>query len=1228
MKKIALLLLLVSLSIFGADTPVSLNGKLSVKKYIDEDDGIERAFLTNKIDSSIQLRGMSTHGLQWYNDMYTDNAFNALANNWGADVVRLSLYAQEDGYSICEAGHESLHGNYRDLEEHKKWWRNRIDELVNLATTYGMYVLIDWHMLDPGNPYHSDYYSDAVEYWTYMATKHGGKENVLFEICNEPNNEVDEDSVYWDNGGNKDLVDYANEFIGIIRANDPDDNKNIIICGTPTWASSPNEVINSEVDLPENVMYTMHFYAASHLADGPYMDRMMEAINGGIPVFVTEFGTQGYSGGKVDGDGDINGNDFTSSQLWLDALEKYKVSWCNWNFSDDKLSGAVFNENAINSGSTIAAFSNTNKMKAAGIWIKQRISSPADHFPVYTGPTWTITASSSAGGTIFPATATVPDEGSKAFSFTPNNGYKVSGLKLGSGVTNSFSDLTYDFTNITSDSAIHVTFEEIVLIETVIEDFANEFNDPDSQTTLAAAYGYANGDITSGGGYWKVFKDDYGSSVKSGGSAITSATFDDAVNSGLLSVEFAMTSLVEEKYPYCGVEFPFTGAKLENTIDLSLMDKLIIVASGTGTVRVSLPTQDVYDNFPGKPDEAWGFYGKNIILSGGTSRIEISPSDLIPDDGSSRTWDEGKSEVYSLQFEAVNYSTTASMVIDSIIMVGVNYDDFGFTYVDFVEDNTAPIFDTPLQSNISTSTDVGKNYATVEPWNTPTATDNVDGTITATTSDKAVDNRYDMGTHEIIYTATDAAGNSSQMSFDITVTDAEKPTISGFPPNISVEISYGKSDTTISWTEPSSADNVGVTSFTSNVAVGATFILGTTSVKYTARDAVGNTRNKTFTVTVTEASAPVDSEKPTITDQDDIDVNTDATENYATVSWTPPTISDNIGVDEESISYTPTTPTNNQFPVGVTTVSYYAKDAAGNDFTMSFTVTVTKASAPADSEKPKITPVLNISENTDAGENYATVTWTPPTISDNVGVDEESITYTPVAPTNSQFPVGVTTVSYYVKDAAGNDSTMSFDVTVTEASATVDNEKPFIINMPADIKISINSADELVEVSWDEPDATDNSGDVELSCSRESGAEFGRGTYTITYTAKDPSNNTVSDSFTVTLDLTSAITVENSPAVAPTRGIVAVPSLVREDDNKVHIVVSEGISGEGTMNIYDVLGNLVDEQTISLNDGGHFSWDLRNFSGIRVASGTYVVTLQVKDARGNGQYKTIVGVKQ
>ena len=340
-----------------------------------------------------------------------------------------------------------------------------------------------------------------------------------------------------------------------------------------------------------------------------------------------------------------------------------------------------------------------------------------------------------------------------------------------------------------------------------------------------------------------------------------------------------------------------------------------------------------------------------------------------------------------------------------------------------------------MPANISVSTDAGMAYATVS-WTAPTAADNVD--VTSFTADHAIGSQFALGTTTVTYTATDAAGNTETATFTVTVNDTEKPTISGMPANISVSTDAGMAYATVSWIAPTAADNVDVTSFTADHAIGSQFAIGTTTVTYTATDAAGNTETATFTVTVNDTEKPVISGMPA-----NISVNTEAGKDYATVTWTEPTATDNVGVT--SFTYEPRPA---MFHVGTTTITYTATDAAGNNETASFTVTVN------DSEKPVISNMpTNISVNTEAGKDYATVTWTEPTAIDNVGVTSFTTDHT----IGSQFVVGTTTVTYTATDAAGNTETANFTVTVTKTTGinTVDGSEINVYPNPATDVVNI-----------------------------------------------------------------------------------------------------------------------------------------------------------------------------
>ncbi|HEX5569700.1 MAG TPA: glycoside hydrolase family 5 protein [Streptomyces sp.] len=293
--------------------------------------------LCNSHGKAVQLRGMSTHGTQWYAQCVTDRSLDALAGDWRADVLRVSTYVQEGGY-------ETDPRKFTDIAH----------RIIEQATARGMYVIVDWHMLSPGDPHHN--LDRAKTFFTEIAQRHRDKPNVLYEIANEPN------GVSWSR-----IRSYAEQLVPVIRAQDSD---GVVLVGTRAWSSfgvsegaDEREVVNDPVRA-SNIMYTFHFYAASHR--DWYLDTLSRAADR-LPVFVTEFGTQDYSG-----DGS---NDFAMAQRYLDLMARKKISWVNWNFSDDHRSGAVLRQGTCAADSDWAG---TSVLKEAGVWIRDRIRTPDD----------------------------------------------------------------------------------------------------------------------------------------------------------------------------------------------------------------------------------------------------------------------------------------------------------------------------------------------------------------------------------------------------------------------------------------------------------------------------------------------------------------------------------------------------------------------------------------------------------------------------------------------------------------------------------------------------------------------------------------------------------------------------------------------------------------------------------------------------------------------------------
>lgn len=162
-----------------------------------------------------------------------------------------------------------------------------------------------------------------------------------------------------------------------------------------------------------------------------------------------------------------------------------------------------------------------------------------------------------------------------------------------------------------------------------------------------------------------------------------------------------------------------------------------------------------------------------------------------------------------------------------------------------------------------------------------------------------------------------------------------------------------------------------------------------------------------------------------------------------------------------------------------------------------------------DNAGPTITPA-NTTSNVACGSTGTTVNFSATAV-DNC-TPNPTVTFD-IQP-GSFFPVGTTTVTATSTDGNGNTSYQSFPVTVS----VVDNTKPEI-SCPASISVGNDAGRCGAVVTYDLPAFSDNCGSASIQqlAGLPSGSFFPIGTITNTFKVTDPSNNSITCSFTVTV---------------------------------------------------------------------------------------------------------------
>ncbi|MBK9013380.1 MAG: HYR domain-containing protein [Saprospiraceae bacterium] len=411
-------------------------------------------------------------------------------------------------------------------------------------------------------------------------------------------------------------------------------------------------------------------------------------------------------------------------------------------------------------------------------------------------------------------------------------------------------------------------------------------------------------------------------------------------------------------------------------------------------------------------------------------------------------------------------------------------------------------------------------------WAAPTATDNC-STVTLTATHTS-GSSFPVGITGVTYTAKDVYNNTNQCQFRIDVRqtppgsnctgDIVGPTFTGCPSNQTIQ-RLGPI-TIATWTPPTPNDNCKPITLTATHVPGQGFPVGATTVTYTAMDGNNNSSTCTFTVTVTAVDACLeDTQKPNIFGcPANIWLPTNPAINGAVAIWNSPGAGDNCGVTNFTASHVP----GAVFPVGTTTVTYTATDAANNASTCNFLITVGADPCPGDVAAPAISGCpANISLLTTGIS--ATATWTAPTATDPCAPVTVNNNYSPGA----TFPLGVTPVTYQFSDKKGNKSTCSFTVTV-QNSCSMDNVPPVITGCPANITVATGGASGAT-ATWTAPTATDNCGLSAFTSSFLPGANFPIGTTTVVYTAIDLKGNASNCSFNVNVVTGPACTTNAAP---------------------------------------------------------------------------------------------------
>lgn len=257
----------------------------------------------------------------WHNiwpRFYNQESAATLKNDWNVKIVRAAIGSDD----IAKADNPGIHGGYKEEPEYAL---EHLYNVIDGAIANDMYVIVDWHS-------HVTYKELAAEFFKKVATKYKGIPNVIYELYNEPvcfSFEDGSENKYSDLGNPEKmdeywamLKDYAEYIIKEITA--IDDSKPLILMGCPSWDQRIDLPAKNPVEGYDNIMYTVHFYAATHKDD--LRSATASAVQAGLPVFISE-----CAACEASGDGPM---DIESWNAWDKLAKDNGISMMVWSLSD------------------------------------------------------------------------------------------------------------------------------------------------------------------------------------------------------------------------------------------------------------------------------------------------------------------------------------------------------------------------------------------------------------------------------------------------------------------------------------------------------------------------------------------------------------------------------------------------------------------------------------------------------------------------------------------------------------------------------------------------------------------------------------------------------------------------------------------------------------------------------------------------------------------------------
>ena len=441
---------------------------------------------------------------------------------------------------------------------------------------------------------------------------------------------------------------------------------------------------------------------------------------------------------------------------------------------------------------------------------------------------------------------------------------------------------------------------------------------------------------------------------------------------------------------------------------------------------------------------------------------------------------------------------------------------------------------------------------------------------------------FPVGITLVVWTATDANGNTSTATQTVVINDVVNPTITA-PSDITTVTNSGCTASGVVIGVPQTADNCGVASVSNNAP--ASFPVGTTYITWTVTDVNGNTATAIQKVTVS------DNMMPTLTVAANIIVDANNSCVAFNVDLGTPVVADNCGI----ASLQNDAPTI--YNIGITTITWIATDNNGNSISATQTVSVVDNTLPVIIAPANMQVSTNnncVASGLNLGNAIATDNCTIASLVNDAPLD---------------FPVGTTTVTYTVTDAAGNSATATQTITVSDIVNPTALLQNILVTLDAQGEATVSFAD--IDTG-----SSDNCGIVSTTLSKTDFDCSDIGVNNVTVIIIDNNDNTTISTVLVTIK-TNGIDSDNDGIDDSCDGIPdpiepAIPEAFTPNGNNINeyfVIGNLETFEKRQLDVYNRYGNSVYSSEDYQND-----WDgTRSDNGQALPDATYYYVLKLSE---------------